>query len=490
LQSDLHTFIHSLSQNEKRYFKLQASLGFEESRKNYWHLYELILGQRNYNEQQIKLKLGSTRFAQQKKHLEEKLLDSLRSFHGGKSMVELVNRELSNYHIYSTKGLYKRAGKCLKRAEELARRFELYPELLRILEDSIPLITQTAAPKLIREQIQIIRQEIPIIQEKMDLSLLIQQEYLYFITLNKENEFLRRTEDAQNALKLVEQLENKICNKSIPAIAKCYFQYLTGLCFFLCGRFKESQKAFREELQVFEQFPMLKTAYADLYNRSLGNNALLAISLNQIKQLDSLFSSVSLIDLTGTSNQTNDLRNYLLRLRLYVKQANWFNAAQYIQANQIALITSEHQSSLKTESDYILFDTLRVYLELHEYRKARQLLHRFLSETDATLKTDNYVMARIIFVLLHLQQEETELAESEWKSLKRFIRKNNRELTFETQTLKFLSKLISNPSPEKQQQTIRLFVKELEQLKSKPEGQMTLFCFDLSDWLIGLKLTN
>ncbi len=489
MSSDIHRFIHSFTQNEKRYFKLQASLGFEESRKNYWQLYELILGQTKYDEKHIKLQIGSTRFAQQKKHLEEKLLESLRSFHAGKSMIELVNRELSNYHIYKRKGMFNRAGKCLKRAEELSRRFELFPELLRILEDSISLISQTASPQQIREHIRSIRLEIPQIQEKMDLSLYIQQEYLYFVTFNKENEFLRNEKDAKNALNLVEQITTKIHNKSIPALAKSQYHYLCGLCFFLCGRFEESQIAFKKELDVFEQFPMLKVTHTDLYSKCLGNLLLLAISLNQASQIDTHFSSMNLVE---KNNKTTNLRDYVLRLRLYVKKAEWVLAEQYIDTNKeiIPLLLSDlNQTTLKTESDYILFDTLRVYLELCEYRKARQLLHRFLSEADAALKTDNYVMARIVFVFLHCIQEETDLAESEWKSLKRFIRKNKRELTFEKRTLEVLSQLIKQPNRIKQQLIVKSFAKELDILKTHAEGQMTLFCFDLSDWLKGLKLT-
>lgn len=74
------------------------------------------------------------------------------------------------------------------------------------------------------------------------------------------------------------------------------------------------------------------------------------------------------------------------------------------------------------------------------------------------------------------------------RSLRRFIRNNKSTFDFENQTLFCLSKLIANPLPEKQHQTLEAFIEVLETMKSDINGQMALFCFDLPAWLKGWQL--
>lgn len=482
--SSLHTLIHGLSQSEKRYFTVQAFCGSTEVPKHYYLLYEAIAGQSVYNETALKAQLGQRHFAQYKKQLEEKIMESLRHFHAGKSPVDLVNSELHNFRLYEQKGLFKRAEKSLKRAEELARRYELLPELLRIFECLIVQIAKTASASDIRARIPIIRKEIAGIHRQMDLALLIQQEYLHFVTLNKENEFLRHAEDTRIALSLIKDLDKASANQPLSASAKSQLCYLRGLCFFLCGKFEESKNAFIEEYTTFTQHAFLRNQLPDSFNKCIGNNTLLALSTNDNSTFEHFYSQLTI---QANKSATDDYRCYLLRLKWFVHQQKWSEGRQFILENQGTIVRLEEefhrQQVLKTETDYVLFDTLRILLETTDYREARQLLRMFFTDTETTQKTDNYIMARIIFILLQLQQEQTDLAESERRSLQRFIRKNQREFEFERLTMKYLSALIANPLPDKQNSRTKAYVVELRALQQNANGKMALFCFDLASWL-------
>lgn len=488
MNSSIHILIHGLTQSEKRYFTLQASSGLSGEQKQYHSLYEAILAQKVYDEPHLKQQFGQRYFAQYKKQLEEKIMESLRHFHAEKSMTDVVNNELYNYRLYEQKGLFKRAEKSLKRAKELAQRFELLPELLRVYEYAILQIAKTASAADIRARIPLIRKEITTIHQLMDVSLLIRQEYLHFSTLNKENEFLRRDEDAQAALSLIAGLNETIAQQSLPASATTQLHYLHGLCFFLCGKFEESKNAFLEEYGTFDQHPFLQNAFPEAFTKCIGNNALLALATGDNSAFERFFAQLNtpLSNLPG-KNATDQYRRYLLQLKWFVRQQKWSEGQQFVLERRTDIRQMEQefraQSLLKTETDYVLFDTLRILLETKNYREARQLIHAFFSETEAIHKTDNYIMARIIFILLQLQHEQTDLAESEWRSLRRFIRKNKREFEFERLTLKFLSKLITNPLPEKQNSTLKAFSNELKLLQKEASGKMALFCFDLPGWL-------
>ena len=59
MSSELHTLIHSLSQSEKRYFKLHAGFMFPSEEKKFMQLFDMLLKQTIYNEKTIQSKLNS-----------------------------------------------------------------------------------------------------------------------------------------------------------------------------------------------------------------------------------------------------------------------------------------------------------------------------------------------------------------------------------------------------------------------------------------------
>ncbi len=136
---DLFQLIHSLSSNEKRYFKLFAKQHGADKSKVYMKIFDLIDAQENtYNEELLKSKLGSTKdvkmLAQLKVYLFDLVMKSMRVYRSEKNANSEVFDLIQDELFYTEKGLTDMRMKTMKRAKELAYKYDLTYLLVAILQ--------------------------------------------------------------------------------------------------------------------------------------------------------------------------------------------------------------------------------------------------------------------------------------------------------------------------------------------------------------------
>ena len=117
---DLFQLIKSLSQNEKRYFRIYASAHILHGKNNYMRLFEAIARQKIYDEKYIKQKFSRERFVKQlsvvKNYLYNLILKSLRNYHSSTSANAVLVNMLRDIEILYDKGLFQEAQKRIKKA--------------------------------------------------------------------------------------------------------------------------------------------------------------------------------------------------------------------------------------------------------------------------------------------------------------------------------------------------------------------------------------
>ena len=97
--------VHSLSRNEKRYFKLFS--GLVKGQKNYLEIFEIMEKQQVYDEEALKKKLAKKPYAKQltyeKHYLRKMILKALRSYHS--SDESRLGNVISDLETLTEKGL-------------------------------------------------------------------------------------------------------------------------------------------------------------------------------------------------------------------------------------------------------------------------------------------------------------------------------------------------------------------------------------------------
>ena len=134
-KEQLFSLIQSLTQAEKRYFKIFCFS--QKVDNNYLKLFELLVKQEIYDEDKIRKKFKGERFLKQlhvtKNYLYQILLKSLRNYHATISVDAEIKSLLRNVEILFVKELYEVSLSELKKAEKLATNFENQTALLEII---------------------------------------------------------------------------------------------------------------------------------------------------------------------------------------------------------------------------------------------------------------------------------------------------------------------------------------------------------------------
>src|SRR3990172_2607926 len=133
-KEELFVLIKSLSRSEKRYFHLFCTR--EASGKNYRKLFEAINRQEAYDERAIKEQFKDEIFVRQlhvtKNYLQKLILKSLRNYHAGISRDAELKDTLRNIETLYNKELFTHCRRELKRAEVIARKYELTAGLVEV----------------------------------------------------------------------------------------------------------------------------------------------------------------------------------------------------------------------------------------------------------------------------------------------------------------------------------------------------------------------
>ena len=124
----LFQLIKSLSQSEKRFFKLETSKYSRKDQNDYLVLYELLDKQVEYDEVAIKKALKGSKILSRlpgvKNYLFNLILKALAQYHAERNSHQQISTLLQQIDILFSKGLYKAARKLLVKARKIADDFE------------------------------------------------------------------------------------------------------------------------------------------------------------------------------------------------------------------------------------------------------------------------------------------------------------------------------------------------------------------------------
>ena len=132
---ELFKLIKCLTKSEKRFFKLFSSL--QSGDKNYLKIYDYLVSIEEYDEYEFKKKISDKKLANnlpsEKNNLYKLILKSLRAYHDGKSINNILKNEINNIEILYNKALYKELKKKIRRAKIIAEKYEKFSYLLELV---------------------------------------------------------------------------------------------------------------------------------------------------------------------------------------------------------------------------------------------------------------------------------------------------------------------------------------------------------------------
>ncbi len=488
----LFDLIQSLTQTEKRYFKLFSAMQFGGDQKNYAQLFELIEKQgrsaASYDESALLKKMPSKYFSQLKRHLHTKIMESLRAYHAGESIDVQIHAHIHDFEILLQKSLYRQSGKSLQKARRLAENHERFAEIIRINKLETKLLRTQNDLDQLDQHIEKVQHDLTHIVRRIEDEVAFDKAFVHIIKWNKELEFVRSAEELAALDKIFERQlpDAQVADLSVDALLKLY--YIKGLYAFFTGNFAQSAVHFQKHLECIEANSWVIAEQMPTYVRALGNHALLHLKLNHFQDFaDGLERLKGIKQQSHQIQQYVDYSVYMFELMFYTQTGQFEKAVQNIEGrdDEIGKIEQliEQQNIMYTERTYVLFKSMIAYLGSGNLRQALRMLNTFLNSADTDLKQDSYCMARIINLFVHFELGNADLLEYNLKSTYRFLNKKERLYRFETVMMDFIQNALEITSESALRNAFADLKKQIQPLEEQEFERNVFDHFDFISWL-------
>ena len=491
---ELHKLVKSLSQSEKRFFKIYASRHVIGEGNNYVRLFDAITAQKNYNEEAIKERFaGETfmnRFAAVKNYLHQLIIKSMRSFHSGSTIDMELREMLTDIDFLYQKGLYKQCQKLHLKAEKLAMETDKKTRLLEILEWKAKLLQVTSKESgQDRFHRNVFLEESKIL-DTIRFSLELKSEVLDVFAMIRRKGFARSKEELKRMRQVIRKYEKLNYNK-LTFNDKYYLNYINTVYYTSSGNNVQSFIYTQRNVNLLESIPAkLREEEFEKYIIALNN--LVVNFLNAHKSRETAPYIAKIRSLATRNIRENILlwvTSYKLVLGVSIKFGDYAQAERIVE--EIIPGISFYSDKIPV-NDIALFkyNMAIVYFANNNYSKAIRALNEIINDQDHSLRDDIQSFSRILRLIVLWEKGEQDMLPYTAVSTYRFLYKRKRLYKFENIVLGFIREQLPHINTnQKQNAAFRQLKEKLEDLLNDPFEKKVVDYFDFITW-IESKLTK
>lgn len=485
---ELHKLIASLSQSEKRFFKLHAGRHVIGEKNDYVRLFDVIAAQKNYDEDVIKKHFQGERFldrfAAVKNYLHQSILVSMRNYHSGSTIDIELKEMLIDLDFLYQKGLYKQCLKLHSRAEKLAVEADKKNRLLEILEWKAKLQQAANTGSESGQFHDSIFKEESSVLDKIRLSLELKSEVMEAFTLIRKKGFARSEKDLERIKQVIQKYSN-IKYSTLSFNDKYYLNYINTVYHSSSGNYKKSLDFTERNIKLLEALPprILEEEF-EKHIVTLNN---LVVNYIQLQRTKEILPHINRIRSLATHNIRENIllwaTSYKLVLGTSIRSGDYEQAAKI--SEEVLAGMNFHSEKIPT-TDIVAFkyNLAIVYFGNREYSKAIRILNEIINDSELSLRDDIQSFARILRLLVFLEKGEQEMLPYATVSAYRYLYKKKRLFKFENIVLQFIRERVPYLNTAvKQKEAFREIKNQLEKLFSDPYEKRVLEYFDFMTWI-------
>ena len=495
----LYQLIHSLELNEKRYFKLQASVQKKGSILS--KLFDFYVDASEFDEDSLRQAFKGQKFLDQlavtQNHLYESILKFMRQYHLKRSIEFRLQGMLQDVHFLYEKGLVDQSGQLLRKVRKAAAKNSCFYVILGVLDWESRLLSEGFY----------------VGKDEFDIDAVSEEYYEVLGYLQNEREYIdlqskifnnyykigieRRNTDYKTNDQIVNQFALKDPNRALTFRSKCCYLNIHAQYHKINGNWEQAYD-FRHQLfeLIEEQFG---SAYSkEMINRyfvSLNNLIPICIKLKKWDEAEILISKMeSLEERSHESYFSEELRVRILlqaslgRLALYTRLGRRLDGLQLIDSldQHKDVIALYHRKYVVL---HLYFNIAYFLFSIGQNSPAIRWLNRVLNDTDIKTVEDLHSSTRILTMVLQFELGRSELLEYLARSTYRFLSKLEGLYKFEEVMLTFMKKLSKNDSLRDNREIFEELKRELLEANYEPGERNALSTIDLISW-VDSKLMN
>ena len=484
----LMALIKSLSKSEKRYFKLFISKNAIGESSHYLKLFDFIEKAGTTDKQALQKYYGNDDFIQKQygiyKHLLYKqILKSLRAYHSEKSVDARIMELISDTKILFDMVLYSDAGKMLKKAKGIASKYEKNIQILEIIywEKKIILSSSMSENTNKKKLIQLFEEEKSIIKKIDNLNEYWKLKALSFL-FYLENGALRRQEDIDMYNIFINAPILKNPELALSYWAKISYYGVLAQHSFAVNNIEESYVYSKKIVDLIETHPH-QIEYDPMYYCSILYNLLLL--LNALKKYDELFYRIPKLKFLFIKFQFHSpilLKTHVLEFGIYIAIGQFKVAMQLLP--EVEALLKEKTTKDEIQKLHFYFGTAQLYFGIRDYNKALVSLNIILNDNKNHFLPDIYSIARILYLIIHFEKENTDFLPYLVKSIYRYLLQKKKLYKVENVLIQFLKRTNIIRNTKDQIEAFKVLREELiNVMDHDPMEARFLEAFDIISWL-------
>ncbi|MGB0918066.1 MAG: hypothetical protein ACPGU4_10775 [Flavobacteriales bacterium] len=495
----LYRLVHSLELNEKRYFKLQASVQKKES--NLAKLFDYYVDAKEFNEDDLRKVFVGHKFLDQlavtQNHLYESILKAMRLYHLKRSIEFRLQGMLQDVQFLYEKGLVEQSAQLLKKVRKAAIKNDCFPIILSVLDWESRLLSEGFYVGKDELDIDAVSEEYYEIlgalqneREYIDLQSKIFNNY-YKIGIERGNTNYKTNDQ------IVNQFALKDPNRALTFRSKCCYLNIHAQYNKINGNWEEAYK-YRYDLYELVESKFGSGYSKDIVKRyfvSLNNLVPICLSLGKWDEAELFIGKMESIEERSLKSHFSEelkdrilLQSSLGRLALYSRLGRVDDG--------LALIDLLEKKTETLELYHRRYVILHLYFNIAyflytigQYSPAIRWLNRVLNDTDIKTVEDLHSSTRILTMILQFELGRNELLEYLARSTYRFLSKLEGLYSFEEVMLSFMKRVSKNETIQESPEAFMKLKEELIEAGYEPGERNALSTIDLVAW-VDSKLTN
>jgi tetratricopeptide (TPR) repeat protein len=444
--ADLHSLIHSLSPNEKGYFKKYCQRSGEASRK-YLQLFDAVAAQKEYDEAKLKKKLKdpvlTRNLSSEKNYLFHLILESLIAGQPGSNATEEHRLLLGKARLLAIRLFHDIAIRFVRKVIAFAEENELFSLHLEAIE--IEWLLWQYLPKEESRSIDEITQEQKMLLRKSDQLLAMRTLDLKMIEIFQTTGIGRDENVLAKFNSLYEEGEKKRREYDFLTVrAGVHFYNMKAFYYNASGDVGKSVEATEKVMELFRQKPLLQKERLSFYMSALNNVILAYLHTGEYEKAEKGVNELNEVK-PETESQENTffVLKYNTRFDLYTFSRQWQKALELSKElkDEIHLYDSRVDNRF---TGHIRFAAFRSCFYTGEYKEALRWLNQIVQKTQgAPFKQELLTIARICELVLHDTLGNDDLLEKMTDTATGFLEKKNALYEFEKTMIGFFKERVS-----------------------------------------------
>lgn len=486
----LFRLIQSMSKSEKRHFKLFAGRHSVEE-NNYLKLFDVIAGQKEYNEGSILKKFSketfTNRFPITKKRLYETVLRALDAFHSQSSIDARLKRELHFAEILYKRSLYNQCAKVLASARLLAIKHEKHSSLAEIHHWQKKLIEKDNYLGQDEDSIAaMLREDILIADRMKDFNEYWNIKSRLFLLLNKQGK-VRNQRELDNFKKIIDNTLLKNEGKAQSHEARYLFNHIYSAYHFGTGDYKSSYRFLKRNVELIESNPAAFKEEPNIYFSVLTNLIYVSTSLKGYREVFDLMKKLKSIPETLDTSGNEDLEIKLFSSALSIEITLYNTLGEFEKSIGLVPVIEKGLERFgdkinRLRKAYFFFNIAVAYFGAKKYSPALRWTNRLFSEPNIDENQDIYCFARILNLIIHIELENDDVIPYILTSTSRYLKIRNRVYKFESVFLDFIDHLTRLNKKEDGEAIYKKLLASLNKLSADPYEKTVFEYFDFIAW--------